>query len=143
MTHPLDCSRMLLINRTKLARTTSELGLELFNAACSVDETLLTGKYRVRIGRDVLHEHVVFDSINRLLTLGLHGRLRKKLFTRRYVLETGWIELWMTFFFHVTKMVSGSTLACFITRVSLVDNVHPSLTTNYLAVRMAVFKRLN
>jgi hypothetical protein len=48
----------------------------------------------------------------------------------------------MTFFFHGIKMVSGSTLACFKARVSLVNNVDPSLTTNNLTVRVAIFKRL-
>lgn len=134
---------MHLITRNKLARATSELGLELFDATCGVDKTLLPGEHRMRIRGDVLHKDVIFDPVNRFLAVGLHSRLRKELFACRYVLETSGIDLWMTFFFHVTKIVSGLTLACLEARVSLVNNINTSLTTNYLAVRMAVFKRLN
>ena len=50
----------------------------------------------------------------------------------------------MTFFFHgKNKNVSGLALTRFEARVSLVNYVNPSLATNYLAVRVAVFKRLN
>jgi len=59
--------------------TAAELVLELLDAACSVDEALLTGEGRVRIGSDVANHDLVFSAVDCFCLAATHGGLRQEL----------------------------------------------------------------
>jgi hypothetical protein len=63
------------INAAAVAlRAAAKLGLELFNATRSVNETFFTGECGMRVSRDVANDNLMLDAINRFGFATTHGR---------------------------------------------------------------------
>ena len=94
----------------------------------------------MRITGNVTHHHLVFDTIDGFLALGLQRGLGEELTTGRDVDETDVVEFRMTFGFH-GKELSGLgrlTLTGFVTRLDLVDHIDAPLAADHLASGMAL-----
>ena len=74
--------------------------MELLNAACSVDEALLTSEGGVRIGSDVANNDLVFNAVDCFCLAATHGGLRQKLVTCGDVDECDRVECRVEISFH-------------------------------------------
>ena len=59
----------------------AELVLELLDAACCVDETLLTSEGGMRIGSDVANHNLVFITVDCFCLAATHSGLSQELVT--------------------------------------------------------------
>ncbi len=78
----------------------AELVLELLDATCGIDETLLTGEGGVRISSDVTDNDLIFSAVDCFRLTATHSGLSQELMTRRDVDECDRIELRMEISFH-------------------------------------------
>jgi hypothetical protein len=83
---------------------TTELGLELLDTTCGVDETLLTSEGRVRISSDVTNDDLKINAVNRFSFRTTHSGTSQKLRACRNVDEGNRLELWMDISFHGNKL---------------------------------------
>jgi len=82
---------------------TAELALELLDAACSVDETLLTSEGWVGIGCDVADDHLVVYTVDGFCLAATHRGASKDFRASRNVDEGNRVELWVDICFHGKK----------------------------------------
>jgi hypothetical protein len=89
--------------------TATELVLELLDATSGIDETLLAGESRVRIGGDIADHHLVFHIIDGFSLVATHGGTSQIFNAGRNIYECNRVELWMDISFHsvVLSMVSA------------------------------------
>lgn len=78
----------------------AEALLELVDPPFGVNELLLTGKERVRVGGDPDGDDKMIHSVDLLNSIGLCGRARNKLLTGAHVLEDDRIIFWVEIRFH-------------------------------------------
>lgn len=91
--------------------TTTELRLELLDAASGVDEALLTCEGRVRIGSDVADHDLIFYAVDSFCLATTHSGTSQIFRASRNVDEGNRVELWMDFSFHGKKIPRLSSLA--------------------------------
>ena len=78
----------------------AELVLELLDAACCVDETLLTSEGGMRIGSDVANYDLVFITVDCFCLASTHSGLGQELVACGNVNECDGIECRMEISFH-------------------------------------------
>jgi hypothetical protein len=130
-------------NRFRLTAAAAELRLEFLHATRSIDEALFACIGWVRVHRHVTHDNKILLAVDRFLTVRLHRRNSQKIFTSRNIAEADWIQVGVQITFHI--YVSSSTvlaLTCFEAGIGLANDVNAALPADNLAVRMAVFQRL-
>ena len=71
---PAKTSRGRLLEEVAELAAAAELRLELLNAACGVDKTLLAGEGGVRIGGDIANHNLMLDTINGFGLAAAHRR---------------------------------------------------------------------
>jgi len=86
--------------RVVVLATAAELVLELFDAACGIDEALLTSEGGVRISGNIADHDLVFNAVDSFLFAATHGGVCKVLRAGRNIDEGSRIELWMDISFH-------------------------------------------
>ena len=87
----------------------AELVLELLDAACSIDETLLTGEGGVRVSSDVADDDLVFGAVDGFRLVATHSGVSQEFVTRGDVDECDRIELGMDCSFH-SEMASNEVI---------------------------------
>ena len=74
--------------------------MELLDAACSVDEALLTGEGGVRIGSDVANYDLVFSAVDCFCLAATHSGLGQELVACGNIDECDRVECRMEISFH-------------------------------------------
>jgi hypothetical protein len=96
--HKKPAGRLIKLKRTLTAAT--ELGLELLDATCGVDETFLTRKGGVRIGGNIANNDLMLDAINGFGLAATHCGAGQEFRAGGNIHEGNGIQFWMDISFH-------------------------------------------